>query len=97
MQYEVKTKQGTNFIVDDDSVELWLEIEELFNVTFKEAQELIARASLAMVTKVLFTGAKLGGHTELKTYKAWVKNEFDTFDVLEHENPKAETEHLDAI
>lgn len=90
MQYEVKTKQGNNFIVDDDQIELWLEIEDLFDVTFKEAQELIARHSLSMITKILFASAKLGNHTELKTYKAWVKNEFESFDVLEEINPKAE-------
>lgn len=90
MRYEVKTKQGNNFIVDDDSIELWLEVEELFDLTFHEAAQKIARQSLAVVTKMLFAGAKLGGHTELKTYKAWVKTEFDTFDVLDEESPKVE-------
>lgn len=90
MLYEVKTKQGNNFIVDDDQIEIWLEMEEMFDITFKEAAEKLARQSLSVITKLFFVGAKLGGHTELKTHKAWVKTEFESFDVVESQAPKAE-------
>lgn len=97
MQYEVTTKQGTNFIVDDGEVSFWLEFEEAFEETFHEAQELISKGSITIMTKVLFTGAKLGNHTELKTWKKWVEVEFERFDVVGEPNPKAEEEHLEGI
>jgi len=92
MKYEVKTKQGTNFIVDDDSIELWLEIEERFDLTFYEAQQKLSRQSLATLTKLFFTAAVIGGHTEYKTHKTWVKEEFDSFEIAGEADPKAEAE-----
>lgn len=88
MQIEVKTKQGTNYIVDTEAITLWLEIEEAFDVTYFEATELLKRQSLGIMTKMFFIAAKQGGHTELKTLKKWVELEFDTFEVLGEEAPK---------
>lgn len=92
MQYEVTTKQGKNFIVDDNEVTLWLNFEEAFDITFQEAQEKLSRGSISVITKLLFTAAKLGGHTELKTYSKWAEVEFDKFDLVSEDNPKAEAE-----
>lgn len=92
MKYEVKTKQGNNFIVDDDSIELWLEVEDRFDVTFYEAQQKLSRQSLSILTKIFFVAAVLGGHTEYKTHKTWVKEEFEAFDLAGEDDPKVEAE-----
>ena len=39
MQYEIKTKQGTNYIVSDDSAWLWIEIERELGYTVTQAAE----------------------------------------------------------
>lgn len=88
MKLEIKTKQGKNFIVDDNDIELWIELEDLLDLTFHEAQEKIQRQSMKVLTALMFIGAKRGGHTELKTRKAWVEHELDTFDVVVDEDPK---------
>ena len=97
MQYEVKTKQGNNFIVDDNEISLWLEVEEMFDITFHEAQEKLSRQSISTVTKLFFAAAKLGNHTQLKTYKVWVRDEFESFDLVGETDPKVEKEHLEEI
>ena len=93
MKYEVTTKQGKNFIVDDNEISLWLEFEDAFDITYSEAQEKLSRNSWNVITKLLFTAARLGGHTELKTYKKWAEVEFETFDIVgDEKDPKAEAE-----
>lgn len=88
MKLEIKTKQGKNFIVDDNDIELWIELEDQLDLTFKEAQAKIQRQSMKVLTTLMFIAAKKNGHTELKTRKAWVEHEFDTFDVVVDEDPK---------
>lgn len=88
MQIQVKTKQGNNFIVDTEAITLWLDIEETFDITYFEAQELLKRQSLGIMTKMFFIAAKQGNHTELKTLKKWVELEFDSFDIVGEEVPK---------
>jgi hypothetical protein len=88
MEIEVKTKQGTNYIVDTEAIALWLEIEEQFDVTYFEASELLKRQSLGIMTKMFFVAAKLQGKTELKTLKKWVELEFDSFDLVGEDSPK---------
>ena len=88
MEIEVKTKQGTNFIVDTEAIALWLEIEEQFDVTYFEASELLKRQSLGIMTKMFFVSAKLQGKTELKTFKKWVELEFESFDLVGEDSPK---------
>lgn len=88
MKLEVTTKQGHKFIVDDNDIELWIELEDQLDLTFQEAQAKIQRQSMKVLTALMFIGAKRGGHTELKTRKAWVEHEFESFDVVVDEDPK---------
>lgn len=88
MKLQITTKQGNNFIVDDNDIELWIELEDLLDLTFVEAQEKIQRQSMKVLTTLMFIGARKGGHTELKTRKAWVEHEFESFDVVVDDGPK---------
>jgi actin-related protein len=88
MKLQVTTKQGKNFIVDDDDMELWIELEDMLDLTFIEAQEKIQRQSMKVLSTLMFIGARKGGHTELKTRKAWIEHEFESFDVVVDEGPK---------
>ncbi len=88
MKLIVKTKQGNNFTVDDDDISLWIELEDMLDLTFSEAQEKIKRQSMKVLTALMFIGAKRGGYTELKTQKAWIDHELESFDVAVDESPK---------
>jgi len=48
----------------------------------------MAEGSLDVITQLLFKAAIIEKKTELKTHKAWVLHEFETFDVVS-EDPKA--------
>lgn len=88
MKYEVTTKQGNKFIVSDESAWLWIELERALSLTMKQAAEKMANGSLDVITWVLHKAALDSKNTELKTQKAWVENEFETFEVVE-QDPKA--------
>lgn len=97
MKYEVKTKQGKNYIVSDDNAWLWIELERGLGLTMKQAIEKMANGSLDVITWLLHRAALEAKHTEIKTQKTWVETEFDSFEVVE-EDPKAtQTEALDAV
>lgn len=87
MQYEIKTKQGNNYIVSDDSAWLWIEIERELGYTVSQAAEKMSQGSLDVITCMLFKAAKAMGKTQMPSQQAWVTNEFDTFEVVE-ESPK---------
>jgi hypothetical protein len=87
MKYEVTTQQGNNYIVSDDSAWLWIEIERELGYTVSQAAEKMSQGSLDVITCMLYKAAKAGGHTQLPNQKAWVTNEFDSFEVVE-ESPK---------
>ncbi len=87
MQYKIKTQQGTNYIVSDNNAWLWIEVERELGLTVTQAAEKMAQGSLDVITCMLFKAASKAGHTEYKTQKAWVENEFDSFEVLE-DDPK---------
>ena len=87
MKYEIKTQQGTNYIVSDDSAWLWIELERETGLTMKQAADKMAEGSLDVITALLFKAAVMDKQTELKTHKAWVTHEFDSFDVVS-EDPK---------
>lgn len=88
MKYEVTTQQGTNYIVSDDSAWLWIELERETGLTMQQAAAKMAEGSLDIITSLLFKAALMDKKTELKTHKAWVQHEFETFDVVS-EDPKA--------
>lgn len=88
MKYEVTTQQGEKYIVSDDSAWLWIELERETGLTMQQAGEKMAEGSLDVITSLLFKAAVMEKKTELKTHKAWVLHEFDTFDVVS-EDPKA--------
>jgi len=88
MKYEVTTQQGDKYIVSDDSAWLWIEIERETGLTMQQAGAKMAEGSLDVITSWLFRAAVMDKKTEFKTHKAWVLNEFDTFDVVS-EDPKA--------
>jgi len=87
MQFEVRTKQGNNYIVNTESTWLWIEIERDLGYTFNQAVELIEEGSLNVLTALLHKAAKAQGHTKLPTQQAWVDNEFEGFEWVE-ESPK---------
>ena len=87
MQYEIKTKQGNNYIVSDESAWLWIEIERELGYTVSQAAEKMSNGSLDVITCMLYKAAKTAGHTKLPSQQAWVVNEFDSFEVIE-ESPK---------
>ena len=88
MKYEVTTKQGDKYIVSDDSAWLWIELERETGLTMQQAGAKMAEGSLDVITSLLFKAAVMEKKTELKTHKAWVLHEFETFDVVS-EDPKA--------
>ena len=97
MKYEVKTKQGKNYIVSDDNAWLWIELERGLGLTMKQAIEKMSNGSLDVITWLLHRASLEAKHTEVKTQKTWVETEFDSFEVVE-EDPKAtQTEALDAV
>jgi hypothetical protein len=87
MKYEITTQQGNNYIVSDDSAWLWIELERELGYTVSQAAEKMSQGSLDVITCMLYKAAKAGGHTQLPNQKAWVTNEFDSFEVVE-ESPK---------
>jgi hypothetical protein len=87
MQYEIKTKQGNNYIVSDDSAWLWIEIERELGYTVTQAAEKMSQGSLDVLTCMLFKAARAMGKTQMPNQQAWVTNEFDSFEVIE-ESPK---------
>jgi hypothetical protein len=87
MKYEIKTKQGNNYIVSDDSTWLWIEIERELGYTVVQAAERISQGSLDVLTCMLYKAAKAAGHTKLPNQQAWVSNEFEGFEAVE-ESPK---------
>jgi hypothetical protein len=87
MKYEVETKQGNKYIVSDDSAWLWIEIERETGLTMQQAGAKMAEGSLDIITALLYKAAFMEKKTELKSHKAWVLNEFETFDVVS-EDPK---------
>lgn len=91
MKYQITTKQGTNYIVSDDDIELWIELEEFLGLTYPEAAEKMSKGSMKVINEMLFIASKLSGNTELKTSKAWRKHEYQDVEVLE-EDPKAPNE-----
>lgn len=91
MQYNVTTKQGNNFIVDDQDIPLWLDIERKSGKTYSEFEALRLRGSLEANAWIMFCGAIRGGHTELKTLDMWIQHEFEDFELVD-DDPKAETE-----
>lgn len=87
MLLEVTTKQGKTYTVDDDDVYLWVCVEQDLGLTYAEAAEKMSNTSMVVITYVLHYLSLYNGHTELKTVKAWVQNELDTFKVVE-DHPK---------
>lgn len=87
MKYEIKTQQGNNYIVSDESAWLWVEIERELGYTVSQAAEKMSNGSLDVITCMLYKAAKAQGHTMLPSQQAWVTNEFETFEVVE-DSPK---------
>ena len=87
MKYEITTQQGNKYIVSDDSAWLWIELERELGYTVSQAAEKMSQGSLDVITCMLYKAAKANGHTQLPNQKAWVTNEFDSFEVIE-ESPK---------
>jgi len=90
MIYNVKTQQGTQFQVDDQSLRLWLDIEQMSGLTFGEIETMRGKGSLTANAWIMFCGAIRQNATELKTLPAWLEHEFDDFDI-EDDSPKEST------
>ena len=87
MKYNITTKQGNNYIVSDDSAWLWIRLERDLGYTLTQAQEKMSQGSLEVLTYIFYLAAVGDEQTEYKTHEGWVKNEFDTFDVVS-DDPK---------
>lgn len=87
MQFEIRTKQGNQYIVSAESTWLWIELERDLGYTFNQAVELIEQGSLNVLTALLHKAAKAQGHTKLATQQLWVDVEFEGFEWVE-ESPK---------
>lgn len=74
--------------MSDDSAWLWIELERETGLTMQQAGAKMAEGSLDLITALLFKASVIEKKTELKTHKAWVQHEFDTFDIVS-EDPKA--------
>lgn len=88
MKYQVTTKQGTTYEVNDEAAMLWLNLERDKGLTVTEASEKLQAGSLDILTFIIWQASVEAGHTELKTQDAWVRTEFETFDVVTGD-PKA--------
>ena len=88
MKFEVTTQQGSKYEVNDDSAWLWIELERETGLTMQQAYAKMAEGSLDVITSLIYKAAVMDKKTELKTHKAWVLHEFDTFDIVS-EDPKA--------
>ncbi len=54
MEYKITTKQGNNYIVSDENVWLWIQLERELGYTITQADEKINQGSLDVLT-FLFT------------------------------------------
>jgi len=66
MQYDIKTKQGNNYIVSDDSTWLWIEIERDLGYTVTQAAEKMSQGSLDVITCMLYKASKAAGMSTSK-------------------------------
>lgn len=87
MKYNITTKQGNNYIVSDDPAWLWITLERDLGYTLTQAQEKMSQGSLEVITYILYLASVADEQTDYKTHEGWVKNEFDTFDVVS-DDPK---------
>lgn len=87
MKYNITTKQGNNYIVSDDPAWLWITLERDLGYTLTQAQEKMSQGSLEVITYLLYLAAVGDEQTDYKTHEGWVKNEFETFDVVS-DDPK---------
>jgi hypothetical protein len=87
MEYKITTKQGNNYIVSDENVWLWIQLERELGYTITQADEKINQGSLDVLTFLFYNAAKNAGHTKMPNQQAWVLNEFDTFEGVKP-NPK---------
>jgi hypothetical protein len=87
MKYEITTKTNENYIVSDDSAWLWITLEKDLGYTLTQAQEKMSKGSLEVITYMLYLASVNDLKTDYKTHEGWVKNEFETFDVV-NDDPK---------
>jgi len=97
MKYEITTQQGDKYIVSDNDAWLWIELERETGLTMKQASVKMAEGSLDIITALLFKAAVIDKKTELKTHKAWVQHEFDTFDVVSEDPKDMKAEALEEV
>jgi hypothetical protein len=73
--------------VSDNDAWLWIELERETGLTMKQASVKMSEGSLDIITTLLFKAAVMDKRTTIKTHKVWVREEFETFDVVS-EDPK---------
>lgn len=89
MKYKVETKQGKNYIVSDESVMLWVQLERDLKLTFSEAIEAAANGSLNVLTYIIWRAAKAAGHTDTMTQDGFIDYELEMFEPVVDDDPKA--------
>lgn len=97
MKYEITTQQGDKYTVSDNDAWLWIELERETGLTMKQASVKMAEGSLDVITALLFKAAVLDKKTDLKTHKAWVRSEFDSFDVVSKDPKVSKAEALEEV
>jgi hypothetical protein len=97
MKYEITTQQGEKYIVSDNDAWLWIELERETGLTMKQASVKMAEGSLDIITALLFKAAFIDKKTAIKTHKAWVQEEFETFDVVSEDPKDMKAEALEEV
>ena len=83
--------------MSDNDAWLWIELERETGLTMKQASVKMAEGSLDIITALLFKAAVIDKKTQLKTHKAWVQHEFDTFDVVSEDPKVMKAEALEEV
>jgi hypothetical protein len=91
MKYEITTKSGKTFIVDDEVTMLWVSMERDLGKPMVTALADLAQGSMVTLMYVLWWLAKQAGQTELKTPDGFVEHELADWNVVETD-PKDSTE-----
>lgn len=90
MKIDVTTQTGEKYRVELKDTWDGILLERDLNLTYTEIMEAIERGSLDVTLQVIYALAKDQGKTQLKTFKTWVKTEYENFD-YEADDPKALT------
>lgn len=88
MKWQVTTKQGAVYTVDDDSAWVWIRLERETGLTFNQARDKMAEGSMGTIATLLWVLSKDAGHTDLPNADDWARMQLDNFEIVEDADPK---------